>query len=652
MTPNECQANAPTTRPSDRPRPGYRSAVASAIIAAVFCLAVCVFLTVGYLERNANDPLESEQYASLKEQLFKKPAADSDGGASNALPSEEEIAAERKRQDTLKADIQALDLQLRREYFYQRRFAHAGGMLLLVGFVVFLISLRTAARRRPWLPMPETSATAHDPEPQEQRLARWLIAGLGGLLAVSTLAIAAMLPAVKPESVTPRNTGWQVASDTPASIDDKDLITAKSDTTTKPAAAPTPNANDLAIDLSTYPTPEELKKNWPRFRGPGGLAISAYDNLPTTWDAASGKAIVWKTPVPLPGNNSPVVWGERIFLTGATDKRREIYCFDTKTGKTVWTYHAKGTPASNAKPPKVIEDTGFAAPSIATDGRRLVAWFANGDVVCLDLNGNELWARSLGIPENTYGHATSPIIYKNLVLLQFDQASAGDGKSKAMALDSTTGKTVWEKPRKVPNSWATPILINRSGRDQFITTADPWVVAYSPTDGVELWRVKCLSGDQGISPVFAAGMVQVGNEYCDWTAIKPDGSGDVTETHVAWTAEDGLPDTVSPLANDEFLILMTTYGIITCYDVKTGDMLWEEDLEEEVTSSPSFVGKNVFIFSKTEDGKCWVIEPTREKCKRISASSLAEPCVTSPALQDGRFYIRGQKNLFCIGNKE
>ncbi|MBN2293789.1 MAG: PQQ-binding-like beta-propeller repeat protein [Pirellulales bacterium] len=629
--------------PQKQPAPGYHSALACTIIAAIFCVAVCIILVVGYIERSANNPLESEQYAALKQQLFAKPA---DSGETNAIPSEEEIAAAQKRRQALKEEIRALDLRLRQEYFRQRSFAHMGGLLLLVGVVVLLTSARIVARLRPWIPMPEPSATPHDPEPQVQRAARWSIGLLGVLLVVSILVIAALLPAVRATI----EDGVQLAAKTPESSNAQ--TTAKTETvTTKPENAPAAKADELKIDLSTYPTAEEIKKNWPRFRGPGGLGISAYENLPTTWDAVSGKSIVWKTPVPLPGHNSPVVWGDRVFLTGADKSRREIYAFDAKNGKIVWTYHAKGTPAGNAKPPEVHKDTGFAAPSIATDGRRLVAWFANGDVVCLDLNSKKLWERSLGIPENSYGHATSPLIHKNLVLLKFDQASAGDGKSKAMALDSSTGKTVWEKPRKVPNSWSTPIVINHGGREQFITTADPWVIAYSPTDGTELWRVECLSGDHGISPVFAAGMVQIGNEYCEWAAIKPDGKGDVTKTHIAWTAEDGLPDTVSPLANDEFLILMTAFGVITCYDIKTGKMLWEEDLEKEITSSPSFVGKNVYIFSKTKDGKCWVVEPTREACKRVSEASLGESCVTSPAFQDGRFYIRGQKNLFCIGNK-
>ena len=110
-----------------------------------------------------------------------------------------------------------------------------------------------------------------------------------------------------------------------------------------------------------------------------------------------------------------------------------------------------------------------------------------------------------------------------------------------------------------------------------------------------------------------------------------------------------MPDTVSPTGNDRFLFLMTSFGIMTCYDVKTGEMLWEEDFDAEFTSSPSLVGKRLYLFGKTDDGKCWVVEPSRDGCRRIAEGKLGEPCVTSPALQDGRFYIRGQKHLFCIG---
>ncbi len=623
-------------------RPGFRAALVSTIIAAVFCSVVCGILAAAYFARSYGDPLKSQQYAALKQQLFQKGG---EGGGDQSIGDEKSIGQARQKREELKKNIQELDLQLRNEYFRQRRFAAVGGFLLLVGFVVFLIAARTAAALRPWIPQPEPGKVAVDPEPNTNRIARWATAVLTLFFVLSCILLAALFPAVRP-------------GDFPASLRDAAGLSASAEQeypatrADKQPVAPVlqPLAPVPPVALPEPPSAAEIAKNWPRFRGPGGLGVSAYDNLPTEWDAESEKSILWKTPVPLPGNNSPVVWGKRVFLSGATADRREIYCFDADKGKLLWTRQVEPTPQSAGKKPKVLEDTGFAAPTIAVDGRCLVAMFANGDAACTDLDGKILWTVGLGVPESSYGHASSPLIYKNLVIIQFDQASAGDGKSKLLALDLTTGKIAWQQPRKVPNSWATPIAIDHAGREQLITAADPWVIAYSPHDGKELWRAECLSGDHGISPVFAGGLVQVGNEYCQWNAIRADGSGDVTKTHIAWQAEDGLPDTVSPVGNDEFVFIATSFGMLTCYDVKNGKMLWEEDFETEITSSPSLVGKRLYLFSKTDEG--WVVKPTREGCKRVAENKLGEPCVTSPALQDGRFYIRGQKNLFCIGEKK
>ena len=324
---------------------------------------------------------------------------------------------------------------------------------------------------------------------------------------------------------------------------------------------------------------EEIAKMWPRFRGPGGLGISAYTNVPETWDAKSGKGIVWKTPVPLPGNNSPVVWGKRVFLSGADQRRREVYCFDADSGKLLWQQAAPGTPQSTARPPKVNDDTGYAAPTTATDGRRVFAIFANGDLAAFDFSGKLAWSKSLGIPENSYGHASSLAMYKNLLLVQFDQGSSRTPKSKLLAFDSATGKIVWQVDRPVPNSWASPIVIRHADREQIITAADPWVIAYNPADGAEIWRAKCLRTDIGPSPTFADGRVFVANDNCVLSAIRADGRGDVTATHVLWKGEDGMPDTCSPLATKEFVFLLTSFGTLTCYDAVKGDVLWAEDFE-------------------------------------------------------------------------
>lgn len=191
------------------------------------------------------------------------------------------------------------------------------------------------------------------------------------------------------------------------------------------------------------------------------------------------------------------------------------------------------------------------------------------------------WSKSLGLPENSYGHASSLATYKNLLLVQLDQGSARAPKSKLLAFDSATGKIVWQVARPVPNSWASPIVIRLADRDQVVTAADPWVIAYNPADGKEIWRAKCLKTDIGPSPVFADGKVFVANDNCNLSAIRADGHGDVTAAGVLWKGEDGLPDTCSPLATKEFVLLLTSFGTLSCYDAVKGDMLWSEDFSAD-----------------------------------------------------------------------
>ncbi|MFW5693311.1 MAG: PQQ-binding-like beta-propeller repeat protein, partial [Thermoguttaceae bacterium] len=306
-----------------------------------------------------------------------------------------------------------------------------------------------------------------------------------------------------------------------------------------------------------------------------------------------------------------------------------------------------GTPQSTAEPPEVMDDTGFAAPTAVTDGRHVFAMFANGDMAAFDYDGKLAWSHSFGIPENVYGHAASLAMHEGLVFVQIDQGYVPeDEKSRLYAMDAATGAVVWEVKRAVPNSWGSPIVVEHDGRWQVITAADPWVIAYNPADGSELWRARCLRGDCGTTPVLAGGLVQIGNEYCQWSAIRPDGTGDVTDTHIAWTAEDGLPDTCSPLATEDLVMLMPSTGYFTGLDAKTGEMLWEVEFDEYFASSPSLAGDVVYVFDK--EGGSWIGRPTGEGCEQVSEGALGEPCVTSPAFQDGRIYIRGEKHLFCI----
>ncbi len=398
------------------------------------------------------------------------------------------------------------------------------------------------------------------------------------------------------------------------------------------------------------PTDEEWRRNWPRFRGPDGTGVSVYADAPTTWDGASGEGIRWKTAIPLPGNSSPIVWDKRVFLTGADETRRVVYCCDADSGALLWEAEAPGTPESTAAPPKVGEATGYAASTPATDGRHVYAMFANGDLVAVDFAGQVRWSRSLGMPKNVYGHATSLAMHRDRLLVQFDQGTKQDKASKLIALKAESGETAWETPREVPNSWPTPLVIEYEGQPQIITAADPWVIAYAPADGKEIWRAKCLQADVGPSPTFADGTVFVANEFPGTAAIRPDGTGDVTDSHVLWEADVGSPDCCSPLATDQFLMVLASFGTLTCYNAKEGgEPLWEHDLDgANFTASPTLVGKHVYLLD--EDGKAHIVEPTAEECKPVGEAELGEPCVTSPAFQEGRIYIRGQEHLFCIGD--
>jgi len=506
---------------------------------------------------------------------------------------------QRPRDESVKTQIRELDLELRQEYFRRQRLSQKGSYLLLVGVVVFIIGIKGMANYRIKPPMPQHRDLDRDEDARAATLGRWSVAVSG--MVVCALAV---------------------------------ILTATSRDTSAPEAR-------------TYPAAEQIRKNWPRFRGPGGLGISAYTNIPSSWDGATGEGIIWKAQVPLPGKSSPVIWGDRLFLTGANKHKREVYCYNTNSGKLLWQRAVSND--GDAKPPEVMEDTGFAAPTPATDGRRVFAIFATGDVVCFDLEGKPIWSREFGPLENMYGHASSLTVYRNLVLVLLDQASAEDNDSEIVAVDVLSGDTVWRTPRPVPNSWATPIVINTESGDQVIICANPWVIAYEPMTGTELWRVECLSGDVAPSPIYAAGLVLAVNVDAKLFAIRPNGRGNVTNSHVAWAAEDGLPDICSPVSNGELVFLLTTDGTLTCYGAADGSKVWEKDLETAFIASPSLVGDRIYLIS--EEGVTFVIEAGREY-KDLAKGQLGENCFASPAFGDGRIYIRGEKHLYCIGTKQ
>ncbi|MBI84247.1 MAG: serine/threonine protein kinase [Planctomycetaceae bacterium] len=586
----------------------YRSILMTAVVAAIFSTIVCALLLVDAAYRLSKVPTESPDFVKDRLDFVDQP-----------------------NNDELRKRIRQRDLELRQEYFREQRFTETGSYLLLGGVALTLIMGKWALTIRRKLPAPKPKESGPDSDERLSHTGLWAVSVLILALFGTTWAMKASSPSALPATLE------ELAALRERAEENNGEVEAAEDK----GAAPEPAIPEL-------PTPEEVRQSWPSFRGPDGSGISMFANVPRSWDAASGEGIAWKTPVPLSGFNSPIVWKDRVFLSGATEDQRAVYCFDAATGQILWQKDVAGNALSGSDPPRVSQDTGYAAPTMVTDGRFVYAMFATGDLTAFDFAGNEMWSQSLGVPKNTYGHASSLATVQGSVIVQFDQGNGKDDLSRLLAIDGVTGETVWEVKRAMPSSWSSPIVVQHDGQVQLITCGDPWVIANSPVDGKEIWRVSCFErAEVGPSPVYVDGTVFAANDMAALSAIRADGSGDVTDTHTLWSSDFNMPDTCSPLVTDEFVLLMS-FGLLTCYDKKEGgDPLWEEDLEADFISSPGLVGNQVYLFGK--EGNVLIVEPTRDECKRIAEADLGEECVTSPAFQDGRIYIRGMEHLICIG---
>ncbi|MGE5531212.1 MAG: PQQ-binding-like beta-propeller repeat protein [Bacteroidota bacterium] len=404
------------------------------------------------------------------------------------------------------------------------------------------------------------------------------------------------------------------------------------------------DASDVKVEGGA--TAEELTNNWASFRGPIA-GIGQAGKYPASWDAVAGKSLLWKTSLPLTAPNSPIYWNGRLFMTGATKDKREVYAVDAATGKLLWKAPVKA--ATGEDLPDVMEDTGYAAPTMATDGKQVYAMFADGNVAAFDMDGKPAWTKSLGKPQNNYGHASSLAIYKNLLLIQFDQGSSpDDGLSDLVALNTADGKNVYRAARPVPACWASPLVVNTGGRDEVILAGNPFVISYDPATGNELWRADALVGEIAPSPCYANGMVYVAQEGAGIKAIKVPTSAEGKTGTIAWTADDGAPDTVSPVTDGNVLVVVSSAGMVTCYDATEGRKLWEKDMGTTVSSSPVIIGKSVYL---TDDKGVTHIFEAGDKFKALGSGKVGEQVRATPAFIGGNIYIRGAKTLFAVGNK-
>ena len=379
---------------------------------------------------------------------------------------------------------------------------------------------------------------------------------------------------------------------------------------------------------------------WPNFRGIGGLGVAGKVNPPLSWDAPSGQNILWRVAVPRSGMSSPIVLDDKVFLTGADDSARDVYCFSASSGELNWTHELKNISGSPSKEelPFVMEDTGFAAPTMATDGQRVAALFATGDLVCLDTQGRKVWAKNLGVPVNHYGHASSLLSQGNLLYVQYDQRE----DARLMALDFRSGGLVWESKRN-EISWSSPVLIENQGRLELIVTNSKSADSYQPSTGELLWHIDCLDGELAPSPAFSNGMLFVANEYASASGI--DISPHRSSPKIVWSYDQTLPEASSPLAFEDLLIIASAYGAVSCLSQKTGQVVWEHDFDVGFYSSPVLVNRSIYLADL--DGNVHVFKADRH-FEPLSESSMGEDVYATPAFVLDRIYIRTVNHLFCI----
>jgi outer membrane protein assembly factor BamB len=414
--------------------------------------------------------------------------------------------------------------------------------------------------------------------------------------------------------------------------------------------------------------------NWPQWRGPGGLGISNEKNLPTEWSAT--KNIKWKTSIAGRGHSSPIVWGNKIFLTtaiegpavpgakavkhmdgdkeflhpdsiGADHKHTfKVICLNAETGKIFWEQTAwEGTPYDNRH-----RKSSYASSTPATDGKLVYAFFGTEGLYAYDVNGKLAWKADLGkLGTVGMGTGTSPILYENLLIMQCDEENGA--ASFIVGLDKSTGKEVWRTPRKVQVSWATPILVATAQRTELITSGSEAVFAYDPATGKELWRHKGVESNAIPSPVANQEMVFISAGFPAKIvmAIRLGASGDLADS-VVWKYSKGTAYVPSPILYGDYLYLTTDRGILTCLDAKTGEVKYEGGripIPATFTASPvAFDGK---ILLTSEDGDTFIVKAGPEH-QILGTNSVAEPGYASPAIAGRKIFIRGEKNLYCIGS--
>ncbi|HEV2762219.1 MAG TPA: PQQ-binding-like beta-propeller repeat protein [Pyrinomonadaceae bacterium] len=427
--------------------------------------------------------------------------------------------------------------------------------------------------------------------------------------------------------------------------------------------------------------PGARAQNWPQFRGAGASGVAEGHATPVKWDAAKRENVIWKTAIPGLSHASPVVWGERVFVVTAESAETaptfvakdrgiglapeeprhawRVYALERATGKILWQRTAhEGVPRAR----RHVKAT-QANSTPVTDGRTVVALLGSEGLFAYDFDGKLLWKQDLGVlnpglwgdPTSSWGHGSSPVIHKNLVIVQAD----GHKQSFIAAFDLKTGRQAWRVERGEITSWSTPTVYEGRGRAELIANGGRFIRGYDPQTGRELWRFNDNETQvKQQAPFVAHGLIYVAGGYPPGRgmyAFRPGASGDISlkdgeqqNAHLAWKTDKGSPYTTTPLVYGELLYAVSDLGVLSAFDAKTGRLVYQERLPTSFSASP--VAADGKLYLSSEDGDVYVVR-AGPKYELLSVNPTGEPLMATPAITNGTLILRSQGHVFAVGSK-
>ncbi|MEO7158475.1 MAG: PQQ-binding-like beta-propeller repeat protein [Vicinamibacterales bacterium] len=412
-------------------------------------------------------------------------------------------------------------------------------------------------------------------------------------------------------------------------------------------AAANPAAAQGSASVSSTGAPAKVEtsvgEDWPQFRGPDGQGHSVERGLPLEWGEA--RNVRWKSPIAGLGWSSPVVANGKVWLTSAVEQRGislRAIAFDADTGKEVVNVEVFKIPADRRD---INPKNNWASPTPIIDGNRVYVHFGADGTAALSATGEILWKNRFEY-QSQHGAGGSPVVYGDLLIFSCD----GSDAAFVIALDKLTGKTKWRANRGAPSdqAYTTPLVIRVGDRDQLISVGAFRARSYDPLTGREIWRVRYDEGFSNVPrPIFAQGLVVIatGFQQPELLAVRPDGTGDVTKTHIAWSLKRGAPLTPSPLAVGDELYVVNDGGIASCIDARTGTVIWQQRLGGTYSASPVFADGRIYFLA--EQGVTTVIAPGRD-FRRLAANPLDGGLLASMAISNGSLFLRTDSHLYRI----